>query len=258
MEVLDRNFINTTTMMSVSTGTNTVARLIDRKPSTQYSSSGDNSDATTTSIIVRFNETQSVDRIVLQNINLKSFRIQLINTVAALFSPVNFITTTSDLSNNSATNLYMYLSETTYCTGLAIYATSTMIANEEKKVGQIWVNNQILQFEKNPDKSQYKPVITRKEFPHAMSDGGTALYVLDKKYKAKINLGFQSDTMRQDLEDLHDRWTPFVFVPYPTGTAWDGRIYEVNWIGGFNFEELSDNYIDNGYKGSLDIRETSS
>ena len=166
-------------------------------------------------------------------------------------------TTTSDWTGNSATDLYLWLSTTINCTSVSIVASATIVANEEKKIGNMWVTTQNMQLDFNPDNKSYKPKIDRKEFPHKMSDGGIALYVLNENYFTDIKLTFVTSAERDELYDLYNAWDAFVFAPFPTGTTWDAKIFEVNWIGTFDFEALSDNYLGKGFTGNVRLRETS-
>ena len=254
MEFLTVNEINTTTMITVSAGSTSTEYLFDRNSTKQFQSL-----ATTTavSITVSFLATTTIDRIVLQNINLKDFTIYYDGTVTNLFSLAsNNITSTTDFSNNSATNLYLYLGTGIACTSVSIVASATVVAGEAKKIGEFWLGHQQLQLEKNPTAKDYKVKLARKEYQHKMSDGGIALYVLDEKFQADIRLSFQSENMKESLYDLYSDWSEFVFVPFPTGTSWDGNIFEVNWVGDFEFESYSDNYIENGFSGVIKLRET--
>jgi len=256
MEFLYVNEINTTSMMSVTTGTDTAQYLFDRRPEKQYQSSGDASDSTATTIDITFSETITTDRILLQNMNLKDFTIYYNATTTNQFVPQNALTATSDWSSNSETSLYLYLSSLTAITSLSIVASATIVSAQEKKIGQLWINSQITQLPNNPDSKGYKAALPRKEFPHSMSDGGTALYVLQENYKADVKLSYQGSTITSALKDLYDLWSPFVVTPFPTGTSWDSKTYEVVWVGVWDFEQYSDNYITNGTKGILRLRET--
>lgn len=256
IEFLYLNEINTTTMLSVTTGTATALNLFDRYSTKKYKSIGDNDDATVTTIHISFNETTTVNRIILQNHNFKDFTIFYNGATANTLSPALALTSVSDWSGNSATNHYLYLSTSVYMTSLTIEISATMITNEEKTLGELWLTRQNVQLDYMPDKKNYKPVINRKEYPHQMSDGGVALYILDENYKADIKLAFLSQTSRDNLYDLYNNWNEFIFIPFPTGTSWDSRIFQVNWVGKFDFEVYSDNYKDNGFEGTIRLMET--
>lgn len=257
MEFLDQNFINTTTQITVPSGTSTVANVFDRS-SAQWSSYGQDTDTTAVTMTVAFDATMTVNRVALQNINLKGFKIYYNGTTTnALLCDGAPDTTTASYTGNSSTNLYFYFSSTAM-TSLTIVATSTMVANQEKKIGELWITAQEAQLEYNPSARDYTAKIDRKEFAHEMSDGGQAVYVLSEKFVATIKLEYVSSTLRDSLYDLYTKWDEFVFAPFPTGTSWDGRIYEVNWTGDFDFEAFTDNTYGNGYTGTIRIKETPS
>ncbi len=75
MEFLYKNDINTTTHFDIDSGTATVEYLLSTDYRYQYVSSGDNSDATTTSIVNNFDVTTTISRIVLMEHNLEGFRV---------------------------------------------------------------------------------------------------------------------------------------------------------------------------------------
>jgi hypothetical protein len=89
-----------------------------------------------------------------------------------------------------------------------------------------------------------------------MSDGGTVVYFVQDNFKADIQRQYVDETEYDSLRSLHTLVTPFSFVPFPTGTSWDDKMYEVNWIGDFDFESYSENVKDAGYSGSMRLRET--
>lgn len=257
MECLRGNWLNTTTMLTVDTGTASALYLFDRKSTQTWQSIGDNSDATTSTIRIEFTSAKNIDRIVLQNINWKGFRIYYNSNTSNLFSLSSTCPTgTSQWNTNSATSLYLMLAATTSVSVVTIEVTTTAISNAEKYCGEIWVASQYLQFVDNPSAREYKVSYDRKEYTHEMSDGGTAVYFIQDNYFADIKRTFVDTSEYEELRGLHTLYTPFLFVPFPTGTSWDGKIFEVNWIGDFEFETFSDNYTGNGYSGTMRFRET--
>lgn len=255
MEFININLVNTTTLVTVTSGTSTVERLFDRE-TFQYQSSGFDSDATVTTLSVVFPSTQTVDRIALQNHNLKDFELYYDSNSANKFS-LSIETTSSDWTSNSATNSYLILASATAIKTLQIVASATIDANEEKKIGELWVTDLLVRLEHNPPAGQYKPKYDRKEYVHEMSDGGTAVYVVDKYFTADIGLSYQSDSMTTGLLDIYNTASAFVFVPYPTTTGWRGDIFEVNWIGDYDFLQPAKNdYTSYGWKGTVKLRET--
>ena len=256
MSIHYANYLNTTTMVSVDSGTDTTQYLFGRESSNQYQTSGDNSDATTSTIVVNFTGTEEVDRIILQNINLKSFKMYYDSNTANLFSITSALTGTTEWTNNSATSLYLILEDTKTIGSITIEATATMLANEEKKIGEMWITKNLLTFDQNPQARGYRAETDRKEWRHEMSDGGVVVYALSDKFSTRIKRKYVDQEEYDTLKTIHRIWDAIVFVPFPTGTAWNSEIYEVTWTGAFTFETFSDNYKENGYSGTIKLEET--
>lgn len=256
MEILTDNFVNTTTMITASQGgTSGAGFLFDRKREKQFGS-GDASDATLTTIQIDFDSTlTSIDRIGLENMNFKKFKVYFNSASANLFSLTSANTGTSSWTQNSETSLYMILQSATSFISMFIEVSSTMVAAQEKKIGQVWVAQKQFQFSNNPTAKEYKVDIARKEFVHNMSDGGTAIYVISNNWKADIKKTFVNESDHDDLKDIHDDWNPLVFTPFPTGTNWDSRIYACNWVGAWDFDNYSSNIKGNGFQGTIRLRE---
>lgn len=257
MECLYKNIVNTTGLIYVNNGTSNVQYLIDRKTNVQFQSAGDNSDLTTTTIRIDFVDTEYVDHIAIQNCNWKSFQIYYNSNTANKFTPTSMLTNTTEWSSNSETSLYIYLAATVACQSIFFDITATMVANEEKKCGDIYIGKRYLQFDSNPTAKDYKVKIQRKEYVHEMANGGWSMYVLDNSFFADIKLDYVPASMTARYWALYNEDTEFVFVPFPTGTSWDGNLYEVNWIGEYSFDQPAhNNYQDIGYQGIMKLRET--
>lgn len=250
------NQINTTTQITPSTGTNTAGFLFDGLVNEVYQSSGDGSDLTTTTLTIEFVSTQNASNIVLQNINLKSFKIYYNSNSANLFSLTSdgVNTGTSEWSNNSTTNLYLQFA-TNSVKSIIIEATATMISDAEKTIGEMFILDKRYEFIKDPSAKEYKVQINRKEFSHEMSDGGIAVYRIAEKFKTNITRKYIEKSEYDDLKTIWQDGDPIVFCPEPTGTSWNNNIYTVNWIGAFTFEQYIDNYKGNGYRGQIQLRE---
>lgn len=258
MEFIYSSYLNTTTMIDVNNGTSSVQYLYDRNASNQYQSSGDNSDLTTTTITINFTAAKTLSRIALQNINWKGFNIYYNSATANRLTLSNAETSTSIWTSNSATNLYLMFTTITSVDSVSFEITTTMAANEEKKCGEMWLTTDITTLERNPSSKGYKVKLDRTEYVHNMSDGGTVAYVIGDKYASDVKLDFVSSAQSEYLYDIYTDRGPSVFVPAPTGTGWKNQIYEVNWIGDWDFYEYTDNYRGNGYSGTIRMKETPS
>ena len=258
MEFHYANFVNTTTLITCGSGSTTFGNLFDRKSSTQWVTSGFNNDTTSTVLSVEFPSSKNITTIVLENINLKDVQVYYNSNTANKFSMTTATegTQTSFWDANSATYLYLDFA-TTSVDSIQVVASSTIDANEEKKIGELWILEKDLRLTYNPSSKQYMTNFKRKEYVHQMSDGGFATYILSDRFQADIKLNFVSESERDNLRDIHLNWKPYVFIPAPTGTSWDKQIFEVNWIGTFDFLVYADNYRDNGYVGTIRLKESS-
>jgi hypothetical protein len=75
MDFLVGNFLNTTTMVNVDSGTSTVKNLFNPDKTKQWISDGYNNDALTEILTISFGQTTTIDRIALKEHNLKEFKI---------------------------------------------------------------------------------------------------------------------------------------------------------------------------------------
>ncbi len=257
MECCYMNYLNTTTMITIVSGTSSVSYLYDRGSDLQYQTSGENGDAIVSTIRIEFPTAQNVSRICLENINLKSFKIYHSSNSANLLTLQNAATNASSWAQNSETSLYLIFA-TVSASIFTLVATTTIIPNEEKKIGEFWFLNKCYSFENNPQSNDFEPSSYRKEYRHELSDGGVCTYVIQDNFKCNIKRKYVSNSERSSLKTLHQLYNSFVFVPFPTGTAWQDEplsIYAVNWIGDFGFNQYTDNIKGNGFSGSMRLEE---
>lgn len=259
MEMLYQNFFNTSTMAVLDSNTAGAAYLFDRRPTRKYISVGYANDLTSTTIRINFSSTQTISRVALQNINWRDFRVYYNGTTASTLALTTTCgTTASNWTGNSATSLYLMCSDTAM-TSLSIQINKTIVADEEKKAGQIIVSDQQFQFTRNPDSRGLTPEMQPKEIVHTMSDGGTVVFRVRDKIKYKLTGSHREQSEITGLRAVYDTKLPLYFVPFPTGTSWDGNAYEVNWVGGFNAGlKPSDNYTAVGYDFTINLEESPS
>jgi hypothetical protein len=91
---------------------------------------------------------------------------------------------------------------------------------------------------------------------HEMSDGGTRRHLIQTKWTTKIKFQYITESFRDSLRTIYDTLAPKVFVPFGTGTAWDGVLFESNWVGNFDFYKYSDDATQSGFSGTIDLKET--
>ncbi len=255
MEFLSQTYLETTTQIAVNTSTITADNMMDPDVRRQYVSDGFNSDLTTVSITISFDSTQSVDRIALMEFNAKKFNVYYNGVTANAFTISN-PTITSQFTNNSASSLYLSSAAPVACTSVTFDFYSTQVSNVEKAIGYLYVGANALTFPRIPNASNYTPLRDPKEFIHELSDGGTRRHMVQTKWATKIKFQYITTSFRDSLRTIWETMAPYVFVPFGTGTSWDGILFEANWIGNFEFYKYSDDASDSGYSGSIELKET--
>lgn len=254
MEFLKKNFYETTTQIAVNSNTVTAGYILSPDLTKQWVSTGYADDSLTASITISFDETVSVDRLILKGINVKEMNI-FYNGVTANAFTLSGPTTTSQFNANAATDLYL-AANAVDVTSVTFDFKKTMTANTEKAISQILISKMELALSRIPSAQDYTPAIIPKELLHELSDGGTRSHTIETKWKTTLKFKYLTETLRDSLKDIYDQHVEKIFVPFGTATAWDGFAYAVNWVGHFEFYKFSDNANASGFTGSIDLRET--
>lgn len=254
MEFLSRTYLETSTQISVDSSTITSGNIMDPDVRRQHISDSKANDSLTSSITISFDETTTIDRIAIMEFNAKKFNVYYNGVTANAFVLTN-PTTSSQWITNSATSLYLA------CTSVAVTSVtfdfySTQVANSEKAVGYIYVGANELTFPRIPNASGYKPVRDPKELVHELSDGGNKRHLIQNKWATKLKFQYITESFRDSLNAIWAAAEPIVYVPFGTGTGWDGILFEANWNGNFDFYTYSDEAVSSGFSGSIDLKET--
>ncbi len=257
-EFLKANYCNTTTQFVVNSNTDTVSNVLNPDQRIQYYSDGFNNDSTTVSMTISFDETMTVSRLSLKEINLKKFNIYYNGATANAFA----LTTTgstiaSQFINNSETSLYLRCASVD-CTSVTIDMYSTQAANSDKAIGYLVISDTLLSLQRTPSSQNYTPKIDPEQVVHAMSDGGVRIHTVKDKHTADLKFKYISRDFRDDLKDVYDSRAPFMFCPLGTTTSWDETLFECVWPGNFDFFKFSDDAAASGFSGTVTLKETSS
>lgn len=243
MEFLEKNYLDTTTMVKVDSNTGLSSYLFDRNVGMPYVTDGYTTN-TSTIISIELDATTTISNILLQNHNLKDFRLFYDSVTANSIDIV---------SSNSATSSYFDFSTISAKT-IQLQMDEAQTVDTEKSVGEFIITEKLLAFPRNPNSQLYKPKIDRTQVKHIMPDGGIVLFNIKNKYKAKIGLKYITSSFYASLLDIYEDADPLYFIPFPTTTAWDGLAYAVVWSGDFDFT-FGDN-AKNTYSGNINIEET--
>lgn len=256
MEFLTKNFLDTTTMLNVSSNTLLAQNLLSFDKTRQYISNGDASDLTTTSIQVTFGETTAISRICLLAMNFKEFKLFYDGMTANTFNlDASADTANSSFLNNTETSMILKTA-VTQVTSITIEAKSTQLANSEKALGYFLCSNVLLDFERLPSFRGFKPLIESVEIEHTLSDGGTRVAKKSEKHRASIKLENIEPSFRKELKTIHSVKDSFFFVSFPTMTGWDEFGFPCVWVGDFGFYTFADNNPGAGYDGTIALEET--
>jgi hypothetical protein len=255
MEFIKANYLNTTTQISVNSNTGTASNLFNRDSIYQYYSDQFANDLTTASINITFDATTAVSRIALLDTNFKQFKIFYNGATANSINLVNGDTTVCDYTGSTDLNKYFSFS-TIQVSSITIEAMKTVTADHEKRLGMLLISDLEFEFSKVPSAQSYKPRIIPKQIVHKLSDGGTRIQTVRRKWETKLNLDYISATERDSLYDLYITSSEFNFAAFGTSTGWAGLLFECVWDGPFDFYEYSDNATSAGFSGSISLKET--
>ena len=246
MEFLSANKINTTTQLIMPVNTNVALYLIDKNKSLQYYTTGYTTN-TSCVISVSFSAATVISNIILQNHNLKAFRL-FYNSVTANSIAV--------YSTNSETSNYINFATLTV-NSVQLQIDSAMTADTERLIGEFIIADKQLVFERNPSIDNFTPTTDRIQIRHIMADGGISLHNIRDKFKVKIKQNFITESFYNSLLSIYTTALPLCFVPFPTTTGWDCKAFEMVWSGDFDFKYAA-NVKAIGYTGSILLEETPS
>lgn len=245
MEFLKENQLNTTTMVTPPSGTDSVEELFDRNTDKIWESV--NQTGTAQVLSVEFGKNVVLSHVLLQNMNLKTYRI---------FYDSSTANSLANVTQNSDTSRYHSFASVTVAS-IQVQMNAPITSSEEYKIGELVLTERRCQFELNPSSKNYKPRRPKTRIKHDMPDGGSRVFEIADKFSAKIRLEFISDTFTSGLESVFESGEPNYFLPFPTTSSWDGKGYEVNWLNDFDFT-YAENSRSQGQSGTIEIRQTQS
>lgn len=253
MELCSRNFLETTTQLTVNSNTFTGEYLMSRDERFQYVSDGYNDDSLTATLVVSFDQTTTIDRISLLGFNGKKFNLFYNGATANAFA-LTGPTTTSQFTQNSASSLWLPCTPVAV-TSVSLHIYSTQVANSEKAIGYLMLSESQFTLPRIPSAGDYTPLLKNKELRHELSSGGVRTHSIDTKWNEKFKFKYLSEDDRDTLKEIYDTHESMMFVRWPTTTGWDGILYEANWTGPFDFYKFSDNAEASGFTGNIVLEE---
>lgn len=188
--------IDTVASISVSSGSTIRDKMRDRRSFTQWASSGSN-DTIVETIEIDLGSLKNIDYIQLLNFNWKQFTIKY--DLAGI--PTNFSVPINE-TVNAETDSLIYNNFTLVNTQkIYITITSTIIANQEKTLGEIIVSNVLGAFVGYPD-TNIK--INKNKIIKKMLRG--KIKVVDRDETISYSLGFKAYPQESDMALIETLW----------------------------------------------------
>lgn len=256
MEFTTLNYLNTTSMASVGSGSLSVDEMLLRNERRQYVSDSFDNDLTTAAMVIDFGETLPVSRLALLGMNLRGFNIYYDGVTANAFAMTSTgATTASQWTSNSETSMYLQFT-TVSCQKVTIDMKTTQLADSEKAVGHLYLGDTKLVLPRTPSSKNYKPSMNPKQIVHKMSDGHIRIHTVDFKRSVGISFKYIDTSFRDSLYSIWREHAGFTFVAFPTTTGWDEMYFETVWPGPFGFFEYSQDTSEAGFSGKIKLEET--
>jgi len=227
------NYITASSELGASSGTDSLSNLIDKNSNTTWTSVSQGTDGTAGT--VTFTPTTApviIDRFFMQNHNGANYKLYYDGGTANTFTPDVLVT------GNAGEDSYHEFG-TQSVNSVTLSMTHTIVAGQEKSVGQMFLGTQISEPTNNP--ADYNPIIRKKGYDLEMADGGAKSIWLGDKFYASLNWQFVGETEKDAFDSLYDAHSEFYFMPTPveTGTGWDGDAWVVNWVGDKDTEKVT-------------------
>jgi hypothetical protein len=226
---LSKNYVSADDTISASSGTLLLPRIYDQKFASQWQSSGETAETGyDTYIEIIFNELTTatdrvIDTIVLQNINLKDFKIQYF-TGGAYADIAEAVFTT-----NAATGLRIKLAASITTSKIKILMKATIVTGQEKKIGEVWAMLESYCL------SAILSTRTRRDENlsglYRFGNGGAAKWFEWNKWGKTYQIKNITDTQLAALEAIFSAHSSFTF--YENYTRDINSIHAVLWIGDF-------------------------
>ena len=211
--------------------------LYDNRRQFKLTSIGSN-DATPEVWIIDFGVSTTIDRIYIDNHNIKSGDLKYWDGAAY----VDFSSAISWSANAEATNYYEFNSVST--AKIRLTMNTTMVVDAQKFVGELRAFVETGTVSVNPASNDFE--IAEKSQINYVSDGGSIRVSFGEKYHADIMF---SDANAADMtlfRTLKDSDDPFYFFPCGGITTYDQEgfrlrdMYLCNWINSFKPSLKSD------------------
>lgn len=224
------NFVDDDCTYTLTSADSTLSSyLFDRDRNTSLTSIG-SSDAANEDFVIEFAASKTFNRILIDNHNIKSGSLQYWNGSAY----VDFSSAISWSANATTTHYYEFNSVST--TKIRLRMSTTITANDQKRVGSLYVMLELGDVSANPTRVPIKYAAAQNK--QIAADNGTILVRFGKKFQAELFFSDATDADVTLFETLWDSGQSFhVYMCGGTGQTQRGYrlqdIYLVNFVNDF-------------------------
>jgi hypothetical protein len=229
MFFLSKNYVSALDTINVSSGDLLKTRLCDQKSNLLWQSSGETGESgyNTYIEIIFFEGANAVNRaydtILLQNINLKQFKLQ--NYAGGVYTDIPGAAYTVNADNS----VRIKLASPVTGSRIKLLMQSTIVAGQEKYVGEFWVMLETLNL------AQVFTTRNRGDYyrggDYYLANGSLSTYRLFSKATFTWEMANLSDDDYQTLKGIYDQHAILSF--YPDYTRDIDGIYLMQWTGIF-------------------------
>lgn len=210
--LLSKNYVSADDTINVSSGSGTKTRIYDQRVDVQWLSVGETGETGyNTYVEVLFYEgtnaaTRTYDTIILNNINLKKFKLQ--NYTGGSYADI----TGTDYTVNADTSLRIKLAAPVTGTKIKLLMWSTIVAAQEKKIGEFWVCLQSLELDSFRSASRDQNFLTYGD-NYRLADGTLEQWDIYDKGEWFWNIFNLTQTKMESLRSIFQDHEVIVFYP---------------------------------------------
>lgn len=250
-----RNFLNVNCDITVSSGDAFKHRLYDKDKNSTWVTSGENSDATESSVIVVFKEGEdelerTIDTVILLNHNLEDPILEYWNG-----SAWTSLDSETDLTSGVATVMEFNAVVTSR---IRVRNSQTITTNQEKFIGELIACAVQLEFANDLNElAAYDVSVAQKSFEIMLGDGSTHRTTVkhspnrSSKFQTRIRVDYVEEEDLETLIAIRDAGSAFLFQPESTSRP--DEVYLCH-LYSFSYKYVSTSKAA-GFQISLDIRE---
>ncbi len=254
-KLFTKNYVNSESDLTFSSGSTLGERIADNDKNSQWISSGENSDATESTVVAIFKEggvevEKSIDTVILINHNLEDPIVEYWDG-----SAWQSFDSETDLTDGTAT---VFTHATVSTSRIKVRNSQTITTNQEKAIGELIACLSLVSFSRDFVSYNFN-LVPRKAFELPLGDGSIHRSVVmsslnrSSKYEANVRFDFLTAAEIEILQGIKE--SADVVTWQPESIERPDEIYQVNWTGNFAPIYVT-SYKGAGYRADFNFKET--